>query len=93
MMTQLPICDPNEAPIGFYAVPKAEARIGDGNICRQCDWRKQCCDQATDLLAHGHRCMAAPLIAERDGKTYQRRDGVSVVFKSRLGILKNDGIS
>jgi hypothetical protein len=74
--------DPTEAPAGFYAVSKAQAAPRDGgNICRACDWRKECNDPATDLLAHGHRCMSYPVVATRDGKTYQRKDQSSVVFK------------
>lgn len=79
-----PTVDPTEAPTGYRAVRKPASTPTSGNICRQCDWRKQCNDPATDLLAPGHRCMAGGVIAARDGKTYQRRDGASVLFKQIL---------
>lgn len=75
-------CNAEEAPQGFYAVPK-EKFSGGENVCRSCDWRKQCNDETTDLLAYGHRCMSYPVVASRDGKTYQREDKCSVVFRSR----------
>lgn len=74
--------NPDEAPVGFYAFPKSMLP-GDDNRCHYCDWRPQCNDPETDLLSPGHRCMSYPVIAYRDGKTYQRLDGVSVVFKRR----------
>jgi hypothetical protein len=75
-------CDKHEAPHGFYAVLKSEARPKDGgNICGVCDWRKACQNPATDLLAPGHRCMSGEVVALRDGKKYQRADMASVVFK------------
>jgi hypothetical protein len=76
-------CNPDEAPAGYYAVPKAVAKRGDANICQQCDWRKACNDPATDLLALGHRCMSTAVVARRDGLTYRRSDRCSVVFKLR----------
>lgn len=84
MQLQLPIkeagrVDPDEAPAGYYATPKVCA--GE-NICRQCDWRAQCNDESTNLLAYGHRCMGYAVVV--DGKTHQRQDGCSVVFKRRL---------
>lgn len=74
-------CDTDEAPEGYYAVPKASFNRRDGNICRECDWRATCNDPTTDLLAPGHRCMSYAIVAERDGQNYQRLDGCSVVFK------------
>lgn len=63
--------DKDEAPAGYVAVPKAEAKPSDGsNICRACNWRKTCQDSATDFNVPGHRCMS-----------YSRADGVGVVFK------------
>lgn len=75
--------NPNEAPVGFYAVRKVSLRQEDGNLCRQCEWRPQCNDPKTDPLAYGHRCMSYPVVAIRDGKTYQREDKSSVAFKRR----------
>ena len=73
--------DPNEAPAGFYAVSKASAKPADGsNICRACDWRPQCQDPTTDLTAPGHRCMGYG-VRIFDGRTIERKDGSSVVFK------------
>lgn len=76
-------CDPTEAPAGYYAVPKAGVSPDGSNICRQCDWRPTCQDPATDFLAPGHRCMGYAIVAVRDGKTYQRNDQCSVVFKRK----------
>jgi hypothetical protein len=75
-----PTCNADEAPSGFYAVPKDSLRTSD-NICNHCDWRQQCGDEQTDLLAYGHRCMGYPIVAFRDGKTYQREDKCGVVFR------------
>lgn len=79
-------CDPDEAPSGFYAMPKpAYTAVGPraGNICFQCEWRPTCQDSKTDLLAYGHRCMSYAVQAERDGKIYRRNDRCSVIFKRR----------
>jgi hypothetical protein len=77
-------CDRNEAPAGYYAVLKSVAKPKDGgNICRACDWRKTCQAAGTDFFAPGHRCMSTPVVAFRDGKTYARRDGASVLFKRK----------
>lgn len=73
-------CAPDEAPAGYYATPKV---YRGESICRACDWRETCQDPATDHLAYGHRCMSYAVVAVRDGKTYQRADGCSVVFKRR----------
>ena len=61
--------NPNEAPSGYVASVKPAYRHETGNICRQCDWRKNCQDPATDFNAPGHRCMS-----------YSRQDGVGVIF-------------
>lgn len=78
------LCNPDEAPAGFYAVLKpASSATGPNsrNLCEQCEWRKQCNDPATDLLAYGHRCMSYAVAATRDGQTYRRKDKCSVLFK------------
>jgi hypothetical protein len=68
--------DPGEAPAGYFAVLKADAKPSDGgNICRACDWRPEC-----DGFAH--RCMSYVVIS-RDGIELKRRDGCSVVFKRK----------
>lgn len=66
----LPIIDPNESPAGFYAVPKSALRHDQGNLCRQCDWRKVCGDPGTDLSLPGHQCMS-----------HRRKDGCGAAFK------------
>jgi hypothetical protein len=76
-------CDPTEAPEGFYAMSLLSCRKDRGNLCRQCDWRKQCNDPATDLLAYGHRCKSVGVVATRDGKHYRRNDRCAVVFKRK----------
>ena len=73
-----PTIDPTEAPAGYYAVPKSTP---DGsNICRGCDWRPTCQREDTDFTAPGHRCMEFA-IETPDGRTIQRRDGCSVMFR------------
>jgi hypothetical protein len=86
---QASTCNQNEAPEGYFAVPKASFDWRNGNICRECDWRPKCNDPRTDLLAFGQRCMSYAVVAVRDGQTYQRKDGCSVVFKLRP-IIKNE---
>jgi len=68
------IVDPTEAPDGFYAIPKSEARteIPGENLCRACDYRPQC----NGLV----RCMSYEVIT-CSGETLSRADGCSVVFK------------
>ena len=79
-----PVLDPTEAPEGYYAAWKPATIWGvTKNLCEQCDWRKTCQDPKTDLLAYGHRCMSYQVVALRDGKTYQRRDKCSVLFKRK----------
>lgn len=65
--------DPNEAPPGYYAVPKSSLPQDQGNLCRQCDFRPHC-----DAVKH--RCMSYPATTT-GGKIIQRKDGCSVVFK------------
>jgi hypothetical protein len=75
--------NPDEAPAGFYAVLKDSVKPRDGsNICVICDWREQCNDPKTDFCAPGHRCMSFAVITP-DGRTIERTDGCSVVFKRR----------
>jgi hypothetical protein len=75
--------DPNEAPNGYYAVPKDIAKPNDGgNICRSCDWRPSCQDPNTNFNINQHRCMSYPVVTN-DGKTIERNDGCSVVFKKK----------
>ena len=67
----------NEAPPGYYAVLKKDAKPRDGgNICRACDWRKDCSGEE-------YRCMAFEIITP-DNRTLRREDGCSVVFKRKL---------
>ena len=71
-----PVIDPTEAPLGYYAVLKADAKPRDGgNICRACDYRADC-DQFR------HRCSSYAVITP-DGRELQRRDGCNVVFKRK----------
>ena len=63
--------DPREAPAGYYAILKAEAKPKDSsNICRACDWRHECQRPDTDFSTPGHRCMA-----------WARNDASSVLFR------------
>lgn len=81
-----PLCnlDPNEAPDGFYAVPKSEVKKPSGeNICRSCDWRPVCQRPGTDFSKPNHRCMSTPVILASTGAVVARNDGCSVVFKRR----------
>lgn len=86
MTIQLPLfdsqplrVDPNEAPEGYYAIPKVN--LGE-NICRQCDWRPVCQQEGTDFRRSHHRCMDYPIVTP-DGQVVTRKDGCSVVFKCR----------
>ena len=70
-----PRLDSGEAPEGYYAVLKCDAKPSDGgNICRSCDWRQEC----DGFL---HRCMPYAVVSRLDGKQLSRKDGCSVVFK------------
>ena len=63
--------DPKAAPVGYFAMLKAEAKPSDGgNICRACDWRPECQRPETDFTRTNHRCMP-----------WARDDGSSVLFK------------
>lgn len=63
-----------EAPPGYYAVLKSDAKPIDGsNICRACDWRPECSGGT-------HRCMSYETETP-SGRTLKRNDGCSVVFK------------
>jgi hypothetical protein len=75
-----PHLDPNEAPEGYYAVLKSSVPHDQGNLCRFCDWRPVCGQEDTDLTKHNHRCMGYAVVTP-DGRTIERRDGCSVVFK------------
>lgn len=79
-----PDLDSNEAPLGFIAVLKESVPHNQGNLCRQCDWRKQCNDPATDLTHHNHRCMGYAVIT-KDGQSVHRDDRCSVIFKRKHG--------
>ncbi len=69
--------DQDEAPAGYFAVLKSEAKpLDGGNICRACDWRQEC-----DGLSH--RCMPYAVFSCRDGGELKRNDGCSVVFKRK----------
>jgi hypothetical protein len=74
--------DPTNAPPGFYAVPKAELRKDQGNLCRQCDWRPECqrSGDEDDRLCEKYPCMGYEVI-NRDGQTICRPDKTSVVYK------------
>lgn len=77
------LIDPAEAPPGYYAVLKSDAKPEDGsNICRACDWRKNC--NGTEF-----RCMSYEIKTD-DGKTLQRQDGCSVVFKKEPSNANTD---
>ena len=65
-----PVVDKNEAPPGYCAVLKSDVATPSlGNICRACDWRKNCDGKV-------YRCMSYEL---ENG--LKRKDGCSVVFK------------
>lgn len=73
--------DPRDAPAGYYAVLKSEAKPDDGgNICRACDWRPHCHSGPINEMPRGHNCRGYELVGQ-DGKLYARADRCSVVFK------------
>ncbi|HJR14209.1 MAG TPA: hypothetical protein VJ833_09965 [Rhodanobacteraceae bacterium] len=77
-----PRLDPNEAPPGYYAALKDDAKPKDGgNICRACDWRPECQKPETDFTRHEHRCMSYTVISAQNGRELKRNDRCSVVFK------------
>jgi len=68
----------NDAPPGYYAVLKSEAKSKDGsNICRACDWRPDCSSAK-------YPCMGYAIVTS-DDRTLRREDGHSVLFKRRRG--------
>lgn len=70
------VINPADAPPGYYAVLKSEAKPKDGgNICRACDWRKDCSGEK-------YRCMPYE-VETPDGRTLKRDDECSVVFKRK----------
>lgn len=77
----IPQLDETEAPRGYRAVLKSEAKPKDGsNICRSCDWRPACQKPDTNFRNHNHRCMSYTVVTQ-DGTRVRRYDGCSVVFK------------
>lgn len=72
--------NPQEAPEGFYAVLKSSLQQDQGNLCRQCDWRDQCCTPAMDIRNPAHRCMGYEVVLN-DGAIVCREDRCSVAFK------------
>lgn len=73
--------NPKEAPEGYYAVLKSEARPADGsNICNACDWRMECQNPATDFQNPNHRCMGHAVVTA-EGRSIKRSDACNVVFK------------
>jgi hypothetical protein len=81
-----PKCNPEEAPEGYYAVPKPAFNCRTGNVCNKCDWRPLCQNVKTDFVKYGHRCMPNAVTSAVDGKTYQRDDKCSVIFKKKVKI-------
>jgi hypothetical protein len=70
--------DRNEAPQGFYAVDKKEAKTP--NVCNSCDAKSLCQKNENDWCLK-NRCMSYEMVAFKDGKTYKRNDGRCVIFK------------
>lgn len=75
------LLNPLEAPEGYKAILKSNLPKTISNICNFCDWRKTCQKSTTDFEKHNHRCMSYPIISNKTGKTIERQDGCSVVFK------------
>lgn len=72
--TKVPVLNPAEAPVGYYAVLKRDVVTESlGNICRACDWRSAC-------NGFEHRCSPCQ-IQTADGRLLTRNDGCSVVYK------------
>ena len=73
------VLNSNEAPVGYYAVLKySSEKIG--NICKECDWRKECQNPKTDFENSNHRCMSDGVISKKTGQIIKRKDGCSVMF-------------
>ena len=77
-MTEKTQLNANEAPIGFYAVDKKEAKTP--NVCNSCDARQLCKENKNDWCLN-NRCMSYEVTAFKDGKVYKRNDNSSVFFK------------
>lgn len=73
--------DENEAPEGFIAVPKEMSSTP--NCCNSCDAKKLCQNNEDDWCLK-NRCMSYEVVCSKDGKTYKRADGVSVIFKIKV---------
>ena len=84
----------DEAPEGYFAITKDDAarETKSANLCRACHWQPQCNDSNTDFTKANHRCMSYGVITP-DGKTIQRQDGCSVVFKKRATMYRGDLIT
>ena len=82
-MKEKAVLDPNEAPEGFIAVLKHDARQGNEDVCNSCDWRNQCEDPNSKIDLPSHRCMATALNDPKTGRQIRRADGCSVVFKRK----------
>jgi len=81
----IPTLDPTEAPDGYYAVLKADAKPKDGsNICRACDWRPEC-QKLSGYITHFQKCNSYTTINMCDGSRCYRRDGCDVLFKRKDG--------
>lgn len=73
--------DTRDAPAGYFAELKADAKPSDGgNICRACDWRPSCHSGPINEMPRGQNCRGHELTG-LDGRLYARADGCSVVFK------------
>ena len=77
--------DETEAPEGFYAISKDNIKERtcarrDENYCHFCDARTLCQANKEDWCLI-NRCMESEVVAFKNGKTYKRNDGQSVVFK------------
>lgn len=75
------IINAQEAPQGFYAVLKSSFPKDQGNLCQFCDFREICKTDDWDTQNSNNRCMSYPIISFKTGKTIERKDGCSVVFK------------
>lgn len=78
------VVNKQEAPKGFYAIPKSSLPKDQGNLCGFCDFRPTCKTKDWGSEDSSNRCMSYPVVSFKSGKIISRADKCSVVFKKVL---------
>ena len=82
---QTVMVDHNDAPKGYYPVPK-DTLHQTGNICKACDWRPDCDAKICSCMSYNR---ADGISVVFKCMPYERADGISVVFKKLLLTKEN----